>query len=294
MTDAQWESLSNQGVAAAGVVYFLALLAYAVQWAALRDVPVRQSVAAGGGGTIVDEPRDAADDASHRTEMAGRLGVTRSDGDPVRELPSFTLGPEEVSPLTMAEAMATLAARGLHCEPYPVTEVLDRDGDVILSQQPDCQQALDPKWADATAYALQGVMQPGGTGSAVALDRPSAGKTGTTSNFTDAYFDGYTSQLATAVWVGYPNETESMPDGFGGTLAAPIWHDYMQAADDGFCSDFAQPTDPWHGQAFHGDRSVSGKGSDSGSTSSGFNAGTGVSTATGTATRTATTTDLAG
>ncbi len=72
MTDAQWETLSNQGVAAAGVVYFLALLAYAVQWAALRDVPVRQSVAAGGG-TIVDDAADA--DVSHRTEMAGRLGV---------------------------------------------------------------------------------------------------------------------------------------------------------------------------------------------------------------------------
>jgi cytochrome c-type biogenesis protein CcsB len=75
MTDEMWESLSNQGVAAAGVVYFLALLAYAVQWAALRDVPVRQAVAAGGGGTIVDEPRHADDDVSHRTEMAGRLGV---------------------------------------------------------------------------------------------------------------------------------------------------------------------------------------------------------------------------
>jgi cytochrome c-type biogenesis protein CcsB len=78
MTDAQWETLSNQGVAAAGVVYFLALLAYAVQWAALRDVPVRQAVAAGaggaagGGGTAVDV---ADEPVSDRTEMAGRLGV---------------------------------------------------------------------------------------------------------------------------------------------------------------------------------------------------------------------------
>ena len=71
MTDAQWETLSNQGVAAAGVVYFLALLAYAVQWAALRDVPVRQLVAADG--TPVDEvPHERA---ARRTEMAGRLGV---------------------------------------------------------------------------------------------------------------------------------------------------------------------------------------------------------------------------
>jgi cytochrome c-type biogenesis protein CcsB len=72
VTDAQWETLSNQGVAAAGVVYFLALLAYAVQWAAMRDVPVRESVAAGGGTVAHDVP---GEDVAHRTEMAGRLGV---------------------------------------------------------------------------------------------------------------------------------------------------------------------------------------------------------------------------
>jgi cytochrome c-type biogenesis protein CcsB len=72
MTDAQWETLSNQGVAAAGVVYFLALLAYAVQWAALRDVPVRQAVAAGGGAPVVDVEDDRT---SERVEMTGRLGV---------------------------------------------------------------------------------------------------------------------------------------------------------------------------------------------------------------------------
>lgn len=76
MTDAQWETLSNQGVAAAGVVYFLALLAYAVQWAALRDVPVRQAVAAGGGAPVVDV-EDAVEDEERadRVAMAGRLGV---------------------------------------------------------------------------------------------------------------------------------------------------------------------------------------------------------------------------
>ena len=80
MTDLQWETLSNQGVAAAGVVYFLALLAYAVQWAALRDVPARQAVAAGSGaagGTAVDVADQPVADqpGSDRTEMAGRLGL---------------------------------------------------------------------------------------------------------------------------------------------------------------------------------------------------------------------------
>lgn len=72
MTDLQWETLSNQGVAAAGVVYFLALLAYAVQWAALRDVPVRQAVAAGGGAPVVEVEDERQAD---RVEMTGRLGV---------------------------------------------------------------------------------------------------------------------------------------------------------------------------------------------------------------------------
>lgn len=72
MTDLQWETLSNQGVAAAGVVYFLALLAYAVQWAALRDVPVRQAVAAGGGAPVIEVEDERQAD---RVEMTGRLGV---------------------------------------------------------------------------------------------------------------------------------------------------------------------------------------------------------------------------
>jgi cytochrome c-type biogenesis protein CcsB len=75
VNDAQWETLSNQGVAAAGVVYFLALLAYAVQWAALRDAPVRQAVPVGAGAVgpaIEDAPEQ---DVARRTEMAGRLGV---------------------------------------------------------------------------------------------------------------------------------------------------------------------------------------------------------------------------
>ena len=77
MNDAQWETLSNQGVAAAGVVYFLALLAYAVQWAALRDAPVRDSARVGA--TVGGAPAEVVDlddeRRSDRTEMAGRLGV---------------------------------------------------------------------------------------------------------------------------------------------------------------------------------------------------------------------------
>ena len=161
----------------------------------------------------------------------------------------------------MADAYATLASGGVHHPASAISKVVFPDGSTVNLADPQGNRVFSPGEAYAATQVLKTVIQSG-TGTAANYGCPAAGKTGTTSNFTDAYFDGYTSQLATAVWVGYPNETESMPDGFGGTLAAPIWHDYMQAADDGFCSDFTQPTDPWHGQPFHGDRSVSsGKGS---------------------------------
>ncbi len=110
-----------------------------------------------------------------------------------------------------------------------------------------------------------------GTGTAADYGCPAAGKTGTTSNYTDAYFDGYTPQLATAVWVGYPNATTSMNDvnglgpGFGGTLAAPIWHDYMSVASNGYCGDFPSPAVPWHGTAFFGNFATTGNSSSSSS-----------------------------
>ncbi len=212
---------------------------------------------------------------------AHAMGITSS----LTNFPSEALGAVSVSPLEMADAYATLASGGVHHPASAISKVVFPDGSTVNLADPQGNRVFSPGEAYAATQVLKTVIQSG-TGTAANYGCPAAGKTGTTSNFTDAYFDGYTSQLATAVWVGYPNETESMPDGFGGTLAAPIWHDYMQAADDGFCGDFAQPTDPWHGQPFHGDRSVSGKGSGSDSTSSGFSIGTGVSTATGAVTGT--------
>lgn len=175
------------------------------------------------------------------SEMAVRLGVQRADGNPLTTHPSFTLGVDEVAPLSMAEAVATLAARGNHCEPYPITEVLDRNGEVLLAPQPTCAQVLDPKWADAATFALQGVMAAGGTGAAVALDRPSAGKTGTTNSNVAVWFVGYTPNLASAVYVGNPDSSMYPLDNvtiggrfydtvFGSSLPGPIWQESMSAA----------------------------------------------------------------
>ena len=86
-----------------------------------------------------------------------------------------------------------------------------------------------------------------GTAAGQGIGCPAAGKTGTTSSFTDAWFVGFTPKLSTAVWVGYPKETTSMTavpgygEVFGGTLPAPIWHEYMSAAKGRFCGDFPAP-----------------------------------------------------
>ena len=115
-----------------------------------------------------------------------------------------------------------------------------------------------------------------GTGTAANYGCPAAGKTGTTSNFTDAWFDGYTPKLATAVWVGYPNATESMADGFGGTLAAPIWHDFMQAAERRLSAATSHSPPSLARHPVHRDRFVGGKRPESGTTSLGSGAGTGA------------------
>ena len=96
-------------------------------------------------------------------------------------------------------------------------------------------------WAapDLMADMLRGVID-GGTAYGVrqlGFTLPAAGKTGTTDDYKDNWFVGFTPKYSTAVWVGYPQSNVPMgPNGFGGTLAAPIWHQYMVAASDGYCN----------------------------------------------------------
>ncbi len=193
------------------------------------------------------------------TATAHAMGIT----SPLSDLPSEVLGAVAVSPLEMADAYATIASGGIHHAPTAITQVTFPDrSSVNLGDSPG-NRVFTPGEAYAATQVMKTVIQSG-TGTAADYGCPAAGKTGTTSNYTDAYFDGFTPQLATAVWVGYPNSTVSMNDvnglgpGFGGTLSAPIWHDYMSVASNGFCGDFAQPAVPWHGTAFFGKFATTG------------------------------------
>jgi penicillin-binding protein 1A len=152
------------------------------------------------------------------------------------------LGAEAINPLEMARAFSTFANNGLRVDgsafgnaPRAIVEV-ERDGKVERNEV-EQRRALEPDKAAIVNDILQGVVRQG-TGKAAALPdrRPVAGKTGTTENYGDAWFVGYTPQLAVAVWVGYPSELRPMLTEFhgdsvaGGTYPALIWKSFMETA----------------------------------------------------------------
>jgi penicillin-binding protein 1A len=148
---------------------------------------------------------------------------------------SITLGTQPVTPLEMADAYATFAARGVHHPPLAITEVKDAKGAVLDSSDVESDRAMPANDADIVTAALQAVVTEG-TGTGAQLDRPAAGKTGTTQNNGDAWFCGYVPQLVTCVWVGYQKgsipleNVEGVPLVFGGSIPAEIWHDFMTTA----------------------------------------------------------------
>jgi penicillin-binding protein 1A len=193
--------------------------------------------------------------------IAHEMGITSPlDGFPAEAIGGLRIG---VSPLEMSDAYATLANGGQHIKPTILNRIVFPDGSARNVGSPTPKRIFSYGETYAADQVLKTVITSG-TGTAANYGCPASGKTGTTSNYTDAWFVGYTPQLSTAVWVGYPNATTSMNDvnglgpGFGGTLAAPIWKDYMEYASEGYCSDFQQPTVPWHGEPYFGKHSALG------------------------------------
>jgi penicillin-binding protein 1A len=175
---------------------------------------------------------------------AHRMGIT----SPLQAVCSITLGSQPVSPLEMADAYATFAARGIHHAPQSLAEVRLPNAHVDRPGAGKARRALPEDAVDKVVYALQAVVKYG-TGTAAALpDRPVAGKTGTAENFQDAWFCGFVPQLATCVWVGYPRaeiplvNVEGLGGVFGGSLPAEIWHEFVAGATARLpVVDFAQP-----------------------------------------------------
>ena len=161
--------------------------------------------------------------------MAKRMGITH----PLLPEPSLPLGPMEVSPLDMASAYGTLANYGTHVPPSPILQV-DLPTGGSLKPQADARRVLDPGIAWLITDMLTRVIERG-TGTRAQIGRPAAGKTGTSQNYADAWFVGYTPDLVTAVWVGYPQGQIPMTNVhgirvFGGTFPAMIWRIFMEEA----------------------------------------------------------------
>jgi membrane peptidoglycan carboxypeptidase len=176
--------------------------------------------------------------------LARSMGVSLTDPSHER-VPSFTLGVADVSPLEMAGAYATVAARGLHCDARPVTKILNSAGRTFKAYPPRCKQVMKQSTADTVNDILRGVMQSGGFGAGLALDKPSAGKTGTTSFNKAVWFDGYTPALATASMVAGANQQGQpislngqviggrfVASAHGSTTAGPMWAEAMRAIQD--------------------------------------------------------------
>ncbi|CAN5882569.1 penicillin-binding protein 1A [soil metagenome] len=182
-------------------------------------------------------------------DTAGELGISIPDRD---EGCALALGTTAVTPLEMAAAFTTFAARGQRPEPVVVTRVTAQNGETLIERRPITRRALDERVADTINQVLQGVVT-GGTARSAAIGRPAAGKTGTTQNHVDAWFAGYTPDLTAVVWMGYaPDETGTIPEMVGvrgrrvtgGSFPAAIWKSFMQTALRGTKeTDFVDPED---------------------------------------------------
>ncbi len=168
-------------------------------------------------------------------DTAKKLGITTV----VEPDLSMPLGSREVLPLDMAGAYAAFAADGMHHRPYLVEEVVDQEGEVLLSGATAGAQVISESTARQVTEVLEGVVSGGtATRARFADRRPAAGKTGTTSAYSDAWFVGYVPQLSTAVWMGSPEGNLEMTNvgGIrvtGGSYPATIWQAFMGPAMEG-------------------------------------------------------------
>ena len=133
-----------------------------------------------------------------------------------------------VTPLEITSAYGTFANKGVHVEPVVIVKVLDRNGKVLEQSEPKQNSVISANSAAALTDMLQTVIK-NGTGRRADIGRPAAGKTGTTSNYHDAWFVGYTPDLVAGVWMGNDDNTP-MRGVMGGQLPAEIWKAFMQKA----------------------------------------------------------------
>jgi len=177
-------------------------------------------------------------------KYAHNMGITT----PLRAVASLALGTSEVIPLEITAAYSVFANQGVYVKPMAILKVVDRTGRVVEEHIPEKQEVLSKQTAYIITDMLQTVIDQG-TGytarTVYHFYRPAAGKTGTTDEFTDAWFIGFTPQIAAGVWVGLDDPSLNLGPGQAGAVAAlPIWALFMKAAHDTLnlpIADFSMP-----------------------------------------------------
>jgi penicillin-binding protein 1A len=157
-------------------------------------------------------------------DYARRLGITT----PIARDLSIALGSSGTTLMEMVTAFSVFANQGTLISPTFITSIIDRDGRVLESLEPKGRRAIDESTAFVMTHLLQGAVENGTGWRAKALQRPVAGKTGTTNNLNDTWFVGYTPDFVTGVWVGFDNEKPLGKGETGSRTASPVWVDFMQ------------------------------------------------------------------
>ena len=163
---------------------------------------------------------------------AKRMGINTD----IRAVDAIALGTSEVLPIEMVSAYSALANKGVYSKPFAITKIEDRYGNTIKEYYPDRKEVLSEETAYLMTSLMQTVMDRGTGGSArwkYKFNRPAAGKTGTTQGWSDAWFVGFTPQIAAGCWFGVDDFQVPLGPGQDGSRAAlPAWSMFMKAAHD--------------------------------------------------------------
>ncbi len=162
-------------------------------------------------------------------DFAQRAGIH----SPLPDNLTLALGTGEVSMLEIANAYATLQALGRYAEPLEVLRVTDAEGRVLEWHEPAFEETLPPAVAFLATSLMRSVVEEGTAVAVLELNRPAAGKTGTASEYRDAWFSGYTADYVASAWVGFDNHDSLGPGETGSKAALPIWLSFMKAAHQG-------------------------------------------------------------
>jgi penicillin-binding protein 1A len=158
------------------------------------------------------------------------LQVGRSLGLELKPYYSMALGSIETTPLQLTSAYQAFANLGVWCKPNFIVKIVSLDGRVLEENSPQCEQVLPPQETRVLVDMLRAVVLEGTGASASSIDRFVAGKTGTTNDYMDAWFVGFTPQIVAGAWVGFDLK-RSMGKGMAGArVALPVWIDFMSLA----------------------------------------------------------------